>query len=39
MKNSKNMTNKLSNNSLSDTSHYILYNTSNYKAVIKNSVS
>ena len=39
MKNSKNMTNKLSTNSLSDTSHYILYNTSNYKAVIKNSVS
>ena len=39
MKNSKNMTNKISTNNLSDTSHYILYNTSNYKAVIKNSVS
>lgn len=39
MKNSKNMSNKLTNNSLSDTSNYILYNTSNYKTVIDNSVS
>lgn len=39
MKNSKNMPTKLLNNSLSDNSHYILYNTSNYKAVIENSVS
>jgi hypothetical protein len=39
MKNSKNATSKLTNNTLSDTSHFILYNTSNYKAVINNSVS
>ena len=39
MKNSKNMSNKLTNNTLSDTSNYILYNTSNYKPVIDNSVS
>lgn len=39
MKNSKNMSTKLTNNSLSDTSHFILYNTLNYKAVIDNSVS
>ncbi len=39
MKNSKNTSNKLTNNTLSDTSSYILYNTSNYKAVIDNSVS
>lgn len=39
MKNSKNTTNKLSNNSLSDNSHFILYNTSNYKPVIENSIS
>jgi hypothetical protein len=39
MKNSKNTTSKLTNNTLSDTSQFILYNTSNYKAVIDNSVS
>jgi hypothetical protein len=39
MKNSKNMSNKLTNNTLSDTSNYILYTTSNYKTVIDNSVS
>lgn len=36
--NSKNSTN-LTNNSLSDTSNYILYNTINYKSLIENSVS
>jgi hypothetical protein len=39
MKNSKNTTSKLTNNTLSDNSQFILYNTSNYKAVIDNSVS
>lgn len=39
MKNSKNMSNKQTNNTLSDTSNYILYTTSNYKTVIDNSVS
>lgn len=39
MKNAKNTTNKLSNNSLSDTSNFILYNITNYKPVIENSVS
>jgi hypothetical protein len=39
MKHSKNTTIKLTNNNVGDNSHYILYNTSNYKAVIKNSVS
>lgn len=39
MKHSKNTTVKLTNNNVGDNSHYILYNTSNYKAVIENSVS
>ena len=39
MKNSKNTSTKLTNNTLSDNSQFILYNTSNYKAVINNSVS
>jgi hypothetical protein len=39
MKNSKNTSSKLTNITLSDTSQFILYNTSNYKAVINNSVS
>jgi hypothetical protein len=39
MKHSKNTTDKLTNNTSSDNSHYILYNTVNYKAVIENSVS
>ena len=38
MKNSKNKLVK-EYNSLSDTSDFVLYNTSNYKAVINNSVS
>ena len=38
MKNSKNTTSKLTNNSLSDNSQFILYNTSNYKHIISNSV-
>ncbi len=39
MKHSKNTTVKLTNNNVGDNSHYILYNTSNYNAVIENSVS
>jgi hypothetical protein len=39
MKNSKNSSNKIVNNSLSDISPFILYNTSNYKTSITNSIS
>ena len=39
MKNTKNQSSKIVNNTLSDNSHYILYNSSNYKPSIENSVS
>lgn len=39
MKKSKNLKNELTKTTLKDDSHYILYNTSNYKSVIENSVS
>lgn len=35
----KNIANKLTNNNLSDNTHFILYNTVNYKACIENSIS
>lgn len=39
MKNSKNKSVKSPNNSLNENTNYVLYNTSNYKPLIENSVS
>jgi hypothetical protein len=39
MKNSKNKLGKSSNNNLNENTNYVLYNTSNYKPLIENSVS